>query len=264
MASSSSPFDELAADYDTSFTQSACARTLRARVWKRALTLFAGRERILELGCGTGEDAVHLARAGHRVCATDASPGMIQVARHKAVAAGVADRIDFRVMHAEELDALPRDARFDAVFSNFGALNCVADLPAMARSLGPLLAAGAPVLLVVMGRHVPWEWAWFLARGDRRRAFRRLNRDGATWRGLTIHYPTPAELARALAPDFVTRRRAALGFALPPSYAAGWLDRSPRSLAALDAFDHLLDGFTAGLSDHYLLEATRAPPERAA
>ena len=252
-----SPFDELAAEYDRSFTRSACGTTLRAMVWERLPPVFGTRECILELGCGTGEDAVHLARAGHRVVATDASEEMIRIARLKAVAAGCADRIEFHAMPIEALHTLPRERQFDGVFSNFGAINCVADVPRVARSLALRLARGAPLMFVVMGRYVPWEWAWYLAHGDRRRAFRRLARSGTAWRGLTIHYPTPAQLAQSLAPMFETRRRAALGFVLPPSYASQWLDSRPRWLGALTAGERVMQRATAGLADHYMLEAVR-------
>ncbi len=252
-----SPFDDLAADYDRSFTRSACGMTLRAMVWERLPRVFGTRHRILEIGCGTGEDAVHLARAGHRVVATDASEEMIRIARLKAISAGCADRIDFHAMPIEALHTLPREQRFDGVFSNFGAINCVADVRRLAHSLATRLERGAPLMFVVMGRHVPWEWAWYLAHGDRQRAFRRLDRAGTRWRGLTIHYPTPPELAGALAPEFVTRRRSALGFALPPSYAARWLDSRPRVLSALAGIERLMQRVTAGLADHYVLEAVR-------
>jgi SAM-dependent methyltransferase len=253
-----SPFDQLAADYDRSFTRSACGRALRSMVWDRLPTVFGTRHRILELGCGTGEDAVRLARAGHRLVATDASAEMIRLARLKAEAAGCADRIEFHAMAAEDLHRLPGEARFDGVFSNFGAINCVADVSALALELSARLTPGAPLLFVVMGRYVPWEWAWFLARGDRERAFRRLARAGTAWRGLPIHYPTPQELARSLAPMFELRRRAALGSVLPPSYAAGWLETRPRWLAALSAVERALCRVTAGMADHYMVEATRA------
>jgi SAM-dependent methyltransferase len=253
-----SPFDELAAEYDRGFTRSACGMTLRAMVWERLPMLFGTRHRILELGCGTGEDAVHLARAGHEVVATDASEEMIRIARLKAVSAGVADRIEFLAMPIEALHTLPREQRFDGVFSNFGAVNCVADVGRVARSLALRLERHAPLMFVVMGRYVPWEWAWYLAHGDRQRAFRRLRREGSAWRGLTIHYPTPAELAAQLAPVFETRRRSALGFVLPPSYAAQWLDARPRWLAALAAMERVTQRVTANLADHYILEAVRA------
>ncbi len=251
-------FDELAPGYDDSFTRSACGRLLRSRVWERLPEVFGGRARILELGCGTGEDAVRLARAGHHVLATDASAEMVRVATLKARTAGCADRIVFRHLPIERIDELPRDLEFDGVFSNFGAINCVADLPLLARTLASRLAPRARLLFVVMGRYVPWEWAWYLARGDRTRAFRRLDRGGVEWRGIRVHYPTPAALARALAPWFAVTRSSALGFALPPSYAARWLDSAPRALAMLDAFERAMSRITAPLGDHFMFEARLA------
>jgi SAM-dependent methyltransferase len=253
-----SPFDELASEYDRSFTRSACGLALRAIVWERLPVVFGTRHCILEIGCGTGEDAVRLARAGHRVVATDASEEMIRIARLKAISAGCADRIEFHAMPIEALHTLPREQRFDGVFSNFGAINCVADVGRLAHSLASRLHHGAPLMFVVMGRYVPWEWAWYLARGDRQRAFRRLRREGAPWRGLTIQYPTPSRLTQLLAPMFETRRRTALGFILPPSYAAQWLDSRPRWLAALAAAERALQHVTAGLADHYIFEGVRA------
>jgi SAM-dependent methyltransferase len=252
-----SPFDQLAGDYDQSFTHSACGATLRALVWERLPAVFGTSQHILELGCGTGEDAILLARAGHRVFAIDASAEMIRIARLKAMSAGLAGRIEFRVMPIESLQTLPPELKFDGVFSNFGAINCVADIPRLAGTLVARLVDGAPLLFVVMGRYVPWEWAWYLAHGDAKRAFRRLRKGGAEWRGLRIHYPTPRELSRSLAPNFDVRRRASLGFALPPSYASAWLDRAPRALAALAGIERATCRVTAGLADHFMLEALR-------
>lgn len=72
---------------------------------------------ILEVGCGTGEVTLAArARAGSsgRVCGIDPAPEMIDVARSKAMRAGVA--IDFRVGVIEAL-AYP-DASFDVVLSS--------------------------------------------------------------------------------------------------------------------------------------------------
>jgi hypothetical protein len=112
-----------------------------------------------------------------------------------------------------------------------------------------------------MGRHVPWEWAWFLARGNPRKAFRRHQAGGTVWRGMHIEYPTPAGLARTLAPHFTATRSMPLGFVLPPSYAAGWLERRPRLLAALARAERAAQRFAAlsPLADHYIVEARRSP-----
>jgi hypothetical protein len=150
---------------------------------------------------------------------------------------------------------------FDGIFSNFGAINCVRDLASLAADLANLLPANGPVVWVIMGRRVPWEWAWYLLRADRGRAFRRYRPDGVDWRELRVRYPTPAEVTALLAPRYSVSRVSPLGVALPPSYAAGWLNRSPRVLSVmtrLEAFAQRSRGL-ASWSDHYILEARRSP-----
>src|SRR5688500_7030413 len=58
-------FDALATDYDDRFTRGALGRLLRERVWARFDACFPPNGRILDVGSGTGEDAVYLAGRGH-------------------------------------------------------------------------------------------------------------------------------------------------------------------------------------------------------
>lgn len=76
----------------------------------------AGASCILELGCGTGNDAARLARAGFNVTATDYSSEAIDRANRRFGDNG----IDFRIVDMTE--RLPfRDQQFDAVMSNVAA-----------------------------------------------------------------------------------------------------------------------------------------------
>src|SRR5262249_27713345 len=122
------------------------------------------------------------------------------------------------------------------------------------------LRPGATLLWVIMGRHVPWEWLWYLARGNWRRASRRMHKEGVVWRGMIISYPTPAQVMAELRPYFHITRVAPLGVALPPSYAAAWLNRLPTVLRALNAVELLAQRSSrlASWSDHYIVEAARA------
>ncbi len=254
-------FDALAAGYDAGFTATALGSALRRLVWERAAMLFPPGARLLEIGCGTGEDAVHLARRGHTILATDAAARMVSAARAKSERAGVAERVRCECLPMESLSRELRGETFGGVFSNFGAINCVARVDVLAAELARLLVPGAPLMWVVMGRTVPWEWLWFLARGSSGKAFRRLRRDGVEWRGMTVRYPPPAELARVLRQHYSGVRVTPLGFALPPSYAARWMERSPRTLAVLARIERAAQRFSAlaGLADHYIVEATREP-----
>ena len=253
-------FDELASEYDAAFTESAIGKALRSIVWARFEQAFSAPSRVLELGCGTGEDALCLARRGLEVVAVDASSRMIQVARQKA---RETEGLEFHCLAMERLGPTLDGRVFDGVLSNFGAINCVADLPALVADVAARLRPGAPLVWVVMGRHVPWEWLWYLAHGQWKKAWRRLQRGGVPWRGLNIVYPTPRELAVVLQPHFTIRRIAPLGVALPPSYAGQWLEQRPRLLRMLNRLEHLAQPWSAlaSVSDHYIVEATRRPSD---
>src|SRR5262249_32833487 len=140
------PFDTLAPTYDATFTRSAVGTVLRRAVWRRLDAAFPAGSSVLELGCGTGEGAVHPASRGVSVHATDPSEAMLDVARAKAGAAGA--RVTFERLAAEDAGSL--SATFDGAFSSFGALNCVADLSAVGRALAARLSPGAPLLVCLM------------------------------------------------------------------------------------------------------------------
>jgi SAM-dependent methyltransferase len=70
--------------------------------------------KVLDLGCGTGDLAIELARRGYQVTGVDISPVGIALARTKAAAAGVT--VDFEVQDATKL-AL-RAGPFDSIFDS--------------------------------------------------------------------------------------------------------------------------------------------------
>lgn len=250
-------FDALAADYDCRFTATPLGVLLRDAVQRRLDARFAAGDRVLELACGTGEDAVHLAQRGVRVLATDASPIMVETARRKVEAAGLAERVEVRPLAIEDLGIL--GGTFDGAFSSFGGLNCVADLTATAQALAGLLRPGAPALLCVMGPLVPWEWLRGLAQARPSEAFRRLRPNGLPWRGMTVRYPSIRTLRRAFAPGFRLARVSAVGALLPPTELEGWTRRHPRLLATLARWERRLEAVPPlpWLADHYLAELER-------
>ncbi len=263
-------FDELAPGYDAAFTESAVGKTLRALVRSRLEQAFDASKRVLELGCGTGEDALCLARRGVEVVAIDASSQMIQVARQKALASercsgcrGEGGRVEFHCLPMEHLAPTLDGQAFDGVLSNFGAVNCVSNLPALVADVAARLKPGAPLVWVVMGRYVPWEWLWYLLQGNWTKAWRRLNPGGVNWRGLTIVYPSPSQMTALLRPHFAIRRIAPLGVALPPTYVGAWLERRPRLLQGLTRLEHMAQRWSAlaRVSDHYIVEAIRLPAD---
>lgn len=70
-------------------------------------------KKVLVIGCGFGEDAINLAKAGANVSAFDLSPESIDIASAVAEKEGL--EIDFKVMPAEKLTYL--DNQFDIVIA---------------------------------------------------------------------------------------------------------------------------------------------------
>jgi ubiquinone/menaquinone biosynthesis C-methylase UbiE len=258
------PFDQVAETYDTVFTNSLIGRAQRDSVWRELDRCFHPGQRILEINCGTGVDAVHLANRGVKVLACDVAPRMIQVARERLGAAPGGARVDFRVLPTEQIAALAGQGPFDGAFSNFGGLNCVRDLSVVARDLARLLAPGATALLCMAGHAVAWEIIWYFAQGNPRKAFRRFQRGGALGRlaeGVTVevHYPSPGVMARLFAPKFRLVRIKGIGVTVPPTYVEPLAKRFPRTLKLLEGVDHLLSRVPGirSLADHLLLEFQR-------
>jgi ubiquinone/menaquinone biosynthesis C-methylase UbiE len=75
-------------------------------VWQELALAFRPGQRILELNCGTGIDAVYLAKKGVRILTCDISPRMNEVSGQRAHAAEVSALIDFRVLPTEEIAVL--------------------------------------------------------------------------------------------------------------------------------------------------------------
>jgi SAM-dependent methyltransferase len=202
-------FDPVAAQYRALWSDAPSGRYQREAAWREIDPLFGPGSRVLDLGCGTGDDAVHLAARGVDVFGIDESLEMVRIARAGGVSA--------YVLAIEELAAL--EGPFDGAISNFGALNCVRQLRPVARELGRLVTPGGYVALGLIGKFCLWETAWYLRSLELRKAFRRLRAEcTAQSLGLRVYCPGTRKLVRAFSPDFRLVRWAGLGLAVPPSY----------------------------------------------
>src|SRR3984957_20303971 len=247
-------WDYAAETYDQDFESTLIGQSRRKAVWRDLDRLFVSGQRILEINCGTGIDALHLAERGLTVVACDISQRMIELARERAGSTRFGKAVEFRVLSTEEMAKLDGEAPFDGAFSNFSGLNCVEDLRSASRNLSELLRPNARVLLCMLGRFVPWEILWFGVHADLRRALRRLAGpiaravDGGM---LKVGYPSADQIAQSFAAQFDLRRLSGIGICVPPSYMEHWARRFPNVLSALASADSMLGGLPVfrGMAD---------------
>ena len=232
-------FDGVAAGYHGSNTANRLLCAMRARVHQTIAAQVPAGSRLLDLGCGPGSDAVDLGLQGYRVTAIDWSPAMVEEARRRVEDAGAGDCVEVQHVGIHELDRLaPADATFDAIYSNFGPLNCVEDIAGAARNIAGRLTPGGLVIASVIGRVCPWEMALYTARGDLGRAFLRFRRGAVAvpLEGRTVwtRYFDPRELTALFSSAGLQRvSLRALGLFVPPPYMQSFADRHPRLIGAL-------------------------------
>ena len=241
-------FDHIAPQYNQLWTRSAVGHLQREAVWRHIGVLFEPGETVLDLGCGTGEDALRLMEAGLRVRAIDASQGMVRIARDRGV--------DAEVLSIENCGLL--NETFHAVVSNFGALNCVEDLESLREPLGRLIHPGGYMAICVIGGFCAWETAWSLLRGQPAKAFRRWRKSVISSLGIRVFYPSRRRLEAAFRPKFTLVKWCGIGLFVPPSYVTGL---SAGLLGKLDAFDRRVAHWPLlrGLCDHRLFVFVRNP-----
>ena len=256
-------FDGFAAKYDEEFTHTPVGKYQRQQVYACLEPLLTDRPlRILELNCGTGEDALWLAQQGHTVVATDISEAMVAEAQRKLAFHGVSERAQALALGIEDIQPEQFDAPFDLIFSNFGGWNCLnqAQIAAAAQKLTACLSPTGKVAAVIMPDRCLWELAYFTLRSRFAEARRR-------WIGHSrfadkqgkehpIYYFSPRNFAGLWGEGWQTSKIQPIGLWVPPSYLNHHFENRPRLLSWLHQRD-LKANRAARWADHAWVQIER-------
>lgn len=256
-------FDPIAAEYDRSFTHTEIGKRQRAAVHVKLEQLLSAYyiKNVLELNCGTGEDAVFLAQKGLQVLATDISPAMVQMAAAKAERSGMSQFIRTKVCAFQDIGQLMSEPKFDLIFSDFGGLNCLPpdDFATFVKDAALLLSPGGLFVAVVMPRFCLWETAYFLLKGKLGQAFRRLRRKPISARlddgsSVDTWYYSPADL-QSYFNQWQRQDCRPIGLFIPPSYLEPFFARKTTTLDRLANIDQAFArrGLFSGFADHFMV-----------
>lgn len=203
-------YDAIAQGYDLALVGD---RWMRRALWGRYRAHFHAGQQLLDIGCGTGIDAVYLARQGMTVDGFDSSPEMLAVARRRATRNGVENRVQFWI---DSIDSFSAEGPFDGVISGFAALNTVPDLPGFANHIASLLIPGGRAVLHLVNRFGIWEWLGGLRRG-RLTDMPAVRTFQIGESALTHYMSTPLDTYRsAFAQSFTLLRASGYGSLRPP------------------------------------------------
>lgn len=211
---------------------------------------------LLELNCGTGIDSLYFATQGYRVLATDNAAGMLARLDDKIAQQETPLRIATKKCSFSDLHLLG-DRKFDYIISNFGGLNCTADLEQVLAQFDALLNPGGKVTLVLMPKVCPWELVMAL-KGDFKTAFRRFRKDTPAHvegTSFACYYYNPGYVIKALKQQFTLLTLKGIYITVPPEFYQGFVERYPKCYKLLRSVDRAIaDYFPFNRTcDHYLI-----------
>lgn len=259
-------FDTLAQNYDVDFTTSRIGQLQRKRV-HFFLTAVLNRMnrplKILEINCGTGEDALWLASLGHNVTATDASSVMIEKAKAKLQQSLTVPGVKFLQCPFNELINEFGNEKFDLIFSNFGGLNCIDAnaLKQLSNDLSGLTKENGELFFVIMAKYCAWEIAYYCMKAKFKTAFRKIKKqtgfaiDKTT---MPVYYYSPGEIKKIFSRQFNYNNKKPVGFFIPPSYLENHFKTREKQLQRLNRWEEKFPpGVLAGFADHYCISFTK-------
>lgn len=255
-------FDAIAAEYDKSFSESLIGgeQRERSRHWLRKILETGKALEILEINCGTGEDALWMASLGHSVVATDQSAAMINEAEKK-LSASKQKGIKFISCGFENLASQFDKLQFDFIFSNFSGLNCVSpdELTILSEQLNSLLKVNGCFAVTVFGKHSWWEVFFFLLKAQPAKAFRRWgNKKISVELSESVYQPvyyySVRRLKQLLYPLRLVEKKP-VGLFIPPTYLEASMKKRPNLFRSLIRLEKTANGFAIGSSfaDHVFL-----------
>lgn len=251
-------FDKAAHHYDSSFTNTVIGKAQRELVYHHFSKFLVKKQpkTILEINCGTGEDAIWLAQHHFQVTATDISEKMIAVAKSK----NQFNNLNFDVLDCTEIAQKYTPNSFDLVFSNFGGLNCLShnELQLFFENASQILTSKGELVLVIMPKNTLWEQLYFIGKGKFSEAFRRkkefttANVDGEK---VTTYYYNPSDIERLASTGFTIATKFPVGFFIPPSYLEPFFSSKPRLFSLLNYLEKRSTTFSflSQYADHYII-----------
>ena len=149
-------FDRLALSFDSVLVKNPINAWMHQVNMSALRSTFSPGDCLLELGCGTGTDAIELAKSGCRIFGIDISKGMVAEAHEKVVAEGLEDRVVIVPGRSRDLLQIVLQSpwsSFDGGYANF-TLTYEEDLAGIAKGLAEILRPGAFFICTLPNRVV--------------------------------------------------------------------------------------------------------------
>jgi len=137
-------FDSASEEYDFTISHNFINSWIRKRSIREILQLVKPGDTLLEIGCGTGAEAIQISRKVRQIIATDISQGMLNLLRQKITAKKLENIIPVqaRAANISSVASLVRGGKVRIAYSLNGALNLEPDIGKFPLEIAKVLDSG--------------------------------------------------------------------------------------------------------------------------
>lgn len=242
----SEAFDSASEEYDFTISHNYINTWIRKRSISELLSVVNPDDTLIEIGCGTGAEAVEVSKHVSCIIATDISERMIEILRRKIQAKNLLGKIiplQTRAADIRKASDVVGGRKVEAAYSFNGALNCEPDLDHFVEGLSAVLVPGGYFVCSVRNTFCLGEALSHAAvlQFDRMTP-RKKQPVMVSVGGMDIpafYYP-PAAFADFFAAKFTVRKIIGLPAFLPPAYLSDYYVKFKNVASVLEKFEFVL------------------------
>lgn len=239
-------FDSAAEEYDFTIGNNFINTWIRKRSISELLRWTSSDHTLLEIGCGTGQEAIEISKHVKRIIATDISTKMIEILSLKLKYRKLEGKIIPIKIPAAEIyrvrELLP-DLEINGCYSFNGPLNCEPNIKAFAKHLWEILASPGYFICSIRNTIcMSEEISHILSLQFKKLAPRRIQPIMVSVGGTDIpafYYP-PHSFAKSFEPYFELKKLIGLPALLPPAYLNDYYIRFRQYTSILEKIEELL------------------------
>ena len=216
-------FDSIAQNYDHHIYDNLVNNYLRERSLSLMKTFFPPSQRLMEIGSGTGTETLEMLKSGHEITAIDISENMNSILRKKANDANVSNLLTTMTMKASDLVNYEKEFMnkpFDGLYSNYGALNCEANIDAIMEIVHKIVKPHGKIVFGIFNKFCLVEMIAHLIGRKPGRVFERFSNripEGASRFCIDVYPYSPAYLKKLFSKWFNIEMIYGCPVILPPS-----------------------------------------------
>ena len=239
-------FDSASEEYDFTISHNYINTWIRKRSIGELLNFAKPTDTLLEVGCGTGAEAIEISTHVSRIIATDISERMVELLRKKAHVRGLSEKIVLLQVRAADIGKVREIAdKIDVAYCFNGALNCEPELGRFVDGLSSVLVPGGYFVCSIRNSFCLGEALSHAAVLQfEKMAPRKKQPVMVSVGGMDIpaFYYSPAAFSDLFSTKFKLKRMFALPAFLPPAYLSDYYVKFKRIMSVLERFELMLGG----------------------